>query len=389
MQVHAVAFVVIDARARSRKAEQLREIGVTDLDAYLAENPTELSSVRGAVVLDLNAKAIEMFGGNDRAQFIGMSTDRFFDPVCPVIRNASSAFFDGKSDYQEQARSIRLDGSRFDTIFSAVMRVPGGIPGVWLITFIDITEELQRRTAMDGLREELAHASRISILGEMSASIAHELGQPLSGISISALAASRYLDRDEPNVEAARGIISRISSQANRARDIMDRVRSMAGRRNENATRVTAADLVREAGRFIRHEFERSGTTCSVRIADPTHILLVDQVQIQQVIVNLMMNAIQMMRENEASDRHVDVIGRIEGETFVIEVADRGPGIPPAAMGQIFESFYSTRDEGLGLGLSICRKILEAHGGTIEARNRGERTGATFTVTLPLSQAAK
>jgi C4-dicarboxylate-specific signal transduction histidine kinase len=118
--------------------------------------------------------------------------------------------------------------------------------GVWLAAFIDITEELKRRAALDGLKEELAHFSRISMLGEMSASVAHELGQPLSSISISAMAATRFLERDVPDVAAALDAITRISSQAGRARDVMDRIRGMAARRVTNAVTVPVVDLVRD-----------------------------------------------------------------------------------------------------------------------------------------------
>lgn len=385
MQVSAVAFVVVDARARTRKAEKLRESGVTDLDAYLAQHPEELDSLKAATILDMNDKAVSMFGGRQRSDFIGLSTERFFEPVCPVLKNASAAYLAGKYEYQAQARSIRLDGSRFDSFFTAVMYVPGGTNGIWLVSFIDITEELQRRIALDGLRQELAHASRISMLGEMSASIAHELGQPLSGISISAMAASKYLDRENPDVAAALNIITRISAQADRARDIMERVRSMAARHQSNVVSLTVSSLIREAALFIRHEFERTGTSWSIDISDASRAVLVDPVQVQQVIANLLLNAIQMMKDHGSDHPFIRIGGYIRGGWYMIEVSDNGPGIPPESMPYIFESFYTSRQDGLGLGLSICKTIIEAHGGTIDARNRADGNGAVLSISLPLA----
>lgn len=387
MQVSAIAFVVVDARDRSCKADALREAGVTNLGAYLRTHPEDFAIIKSATIIDLNDTAIRMFGGTDRTDFVGQQTTRFFDPLCPVLKNISDAYFHGRSEYQEQARSLRLDGTRFDTIFAAVMRAPGVTHGIWLAAFIDITDELKRRIAFDGLRDELAHVSRISMLGELSASIAHELGQPLSTIEISAAAATRMLDRPEPDIAHALEIIARISAQARRSHKIIERVRSMAARRSPNAARVAIGDLVREAYHFVRHEIERNQVAISFEIPDSGQPLLVDQIQFQQVIVNLLMNAVQIMRDHQVAQPRIVVRGEAESDRYVLEVEDCGPGILESDIAQVFDSFYTSRVDGLGLGLSICRTIVEAHGGAISVANRGGGTGATFTVELPLPAA--
>lgn len=384
MQVSAIAFVIVDARDRSRMADRLRDQGVVDLEAFLSEKPEEFAASNNAFVLDLNEAAVRMFGGTDRAQFLGEPTHRFFDPLCPVLQNIAAAYLAGEREYQEHARTVRLDGTSFDTILATVMRVPSGTPGIWLAAFIDITDELKRRAALDGLREELAHFSRISMLGEMSASIAHELGQPLSTIAISALAADRFLERAEPDVAAARHIIARISSQAGRARDVMERIRSMAARRATNEVLVPVVDLAREAMLFVRHELERGQVSWSVDIPDKNQRIRVDQIQIQQVIVNLLMNAVQIIKDNRTQNPRIDMAGYCAGARFILEIGDNGPGMPGDVIPRIFDSFHTSREDGLGLGLSICKTIVEAHGGTIHAGNRTGRPGAVFTVNLPL-----
>ncbi len=384
MQISTIAFVVVDARERSRKADELRKNGVEDFKAYLSERPADLAALTSAVLLDLNDAAVAMFGGTDKSEFIGSPTHRFFDPLCPVLKNVSAAYFDGKHEYHEQARSIRLDGSGFDTIFAAVMRVPNGPHGVWLAAFIDITEELKRRAALDGLKEELAHFSRISMLGEMSASVAHELGQPLSSISISAMAATRFLEREVPDVAAALDAITRISSQAGRARDVMDRIRGMAAHRVTNAVTVPVVDLVRESMQFIRHELERGKITWSVDIPDLQKHIQVDPIQIQQVLVNLLLNAVQILKDSQTRRPAIQVAGHHHSDCYVLEIKDNGPGLPAESLSRIFDSFYTSRPEGLGLGLSICKTLVEAHGGTIVGLNRTDQPGAIFRVTLPV-----
>jgi C4-dicarboxylate-specific signal transduction histidine kinase len=385
MQVSTIAFVVIDARERTKRAEELRAAGVIDLEAHLIDHPEDLAKLKFATVLDMNDAAVRIYGGTSRDDFIGQPTHRFFAPLCPVLKHAAAAYLRGENHFREQACSVRRDGSTFDTLFTAVMNAPAMPHGIWLAALIDITQQLHERSALDTLREEMAHFSRISTLGEMSASIAHELGQPLSTIEISAVAWQRMLSRPEPDLEAARAIAGRVAAQAGRAREIVERIRSMSARRPTNAVVVPVSDLVRDSWRFVRHELERSGVKSLIDVPDDGARLLVDQIQIQQVLVNLFMNAVQIMRDHGTDEPRIEITGGNNGERFVLDVRDSGPGIPKERLNRIFESFYTSRSEGLGLGLSICRTIIEAHGGTITASNRTDRLGALFRIDLPLA----
>lgn len=386
MKVSTIGFVVVDARERVAAIDGLRDAGITDIAGYLDAHPAEVEVMRaGARILDLNEAAVRMFGARNRFDITGQRTHRFFDPLCTAQPNSMRAYVAGASSFQQQARSVRLDGSRFDTLFCVVPWADGSTPGIWLAVFVDITEHVQRQASLDTLRDELAHVSRISMLGEMSASIAHEIGQPLSSISMSGGAMLHLLDREAIDRDALRRQCRRIVDQTARASDIIDRIRRMATKRGGVTAPVAVADVVAESIQFVRHELVRS--SIDFRYLPPSGLptVVADKVQLQQVFVNLLMNAIQMHRQTETRDPEIQISVAEQVGVIRVDVRDNGPGIEPGDMSRLFDGFFSTRNDGLGLGLSICRTIVAAHGGSIEATNRSEGRGAIFSVCLPLS----
>jgi two-component system sensor kinase FixL len=385
MQISAISFVIVDARRRVRRAKELKAAGVTNLLEHLKESPEDLAIIRnGAVILDLNDTAVRVFGGTAKAEFVGQSTDRFFARDCTALGNVSDAYVQGQREFQQQASTLRLDGTPFDSLFCVVLNVPRAEDGIWLAGFIDITEELRHRAVTEALRDELAHVSRISLLGELSASIAHELGQPLGAIGMTARTVLNIIDRAEPDLQAIRGATERISLQATRAGEVIGRVRGMAARRPGRTSLVPIGELLREAVRFVRHELERDAIALSIGIDDEDAHVAVDRIQIQQLLVNLIMNAIQIMRDHGTEAPAISLNGRHEGGRLVLDVRDTGPGISDEDLPLVFKSFFTSRSDGLGLGLSICKTIVEAHGGTISATNRTDRPGAVFVIEMPL-----
>ncbi len=388
MQVSSISFVVVDARKRIQRCRELGADGVTNLVAHLSMSPEDAAIIRsGATILDINETGVRVFGGKSKADFIGQTTNRFFSSDCTALQSVADAYLQGQTAFQQQATNHRLDGSTFETLFCVVMRVPGASDGVWLAGFIDNSAELRQRALTDVLRDELTHVSRISTLGEMSASIAHELGQPLATIGTSVQAALNYLNLPEPNVEAAKRACGRVAAQTTRASEITDRVRGMASRRPGTATAVSIGELIRESVGFVRHEFERASIALSFGIEDENLQVVVDRVQIQQLLVNLLLNATQVLRDHDSEMPTISVNARREGGRVILELKDNGPGLAEDDLPRIFDSFFSTKPNGLGLGLSICRSIVEAHGGSISAYNRTERTGAAFVIEIPLSAA--
>ncbi len=231
-------------------------------------------------------------------------------------------------------------------------------------------------------RSELAHISRIATLGELSASIAHELNQPLGAILANAQAAQRLLERDGADVAELREIVGDIVESDRRAGEVIRRLRAML--RKEELTHVPLAldEVVADVRRIMASDFVNRGVVVETRLADGLPRVAGDRVQLQQVLLNLMINACDAMAERPKPRRLL--VGTAAGESGTIElwVTDSGPGIPAGDLERVFEPFVTTKPHGTGLGLAVCRTIVEAHGGRIRARNE-PAGGAAFTVTLP------
>ncbi|MHB2211594.1 sensor histidine kinase [Methylobacterium sp. CM6257] len=385
MKVSTIGFVVVDARERVAALDELRAAGITDISAHLDAHPAVADWLRrGMVILDVNEAAVRMFGAVARSDMIGQRTQRFFDPLCTAQVNSARAFAAGATSFQQQAHSVRMDGTRFETLFCVVPRADGSTSGLWLASFVDITEHVQRQTSLNTLRDELAHVARISTLGELSASIAHEIGQPLSSIGMTAGAMLRLLDRGDIDRDLLRRQCQRIVDQVARAGDIIDRTRRMAAKRDSVRAPVSVADVLTEAVQFVLHDLNRTDIRFSLACTEGTDLVYADRIQLQQVFVNLLMNAIQIHRQARTPMPAIMIETSHQDASVTIDILDNGPGINPVDVDKLFDGFYTTRAEGLGLGLRICRTIVAAHGGSIEASGRTGEPGARFSVRLPL-----
>ena len=242
------------------------------------------------------------------------------------------------------------------------------------------------RTAAEALRTtqaELAHASRVMTMGEMTTSIAHEVNQPLAGIVTNAGACLRWLAGDAPNLEEAREAARRIIRDGNRASDVIGRIRSLAKKADTEKQPLDLNDAVQEVTALTQGEVRRNGVLLRTELAHDLPPVLGDRVQLQQVVLNLVMNAIEAM--SRVGDRPRVLIiktQRVEGGQACVTVQDSGVGLDPKGAAHIFNAFYSTKPGGMGMGLSISRSIIENHGGRLWALpNNG--AGATFHFTVP------
>ena len=234
------------------------------------------------------------------------------------------------------------------------------------------------------LQEEIAHAARISILGELAASIAHEVSQPLTAIGSNTEAMQLWLESSPPNLEEVRQLTAQTAAEVQRAADIIHRIRAMAARTAPEKARLAINPVLEEAMLFLRHELQRHGVIASLHLEDPLPEVLGDRVQLMQVIVNLAVNAIQAMKDTELAERQLLISSSIApGNSVRIMVEDTGPGIAPDLSGQVFDRFFTTKSAGMGLGLPICRMIIEAHCGRIDVANRLDSSGAQFKIVLP------
>jgi C4-dicarboxylate-specific signal transduction histidine kinase len=270
----------------------------------------------------------------------------------------------------------------------------------FLITSIAITGLLRRLRRLDGalmdvaaarqadeelhkVQAELAHVIRLTTLGELAASLAHEISQPIGSARNNASAALNFLDKQPPDLGEVREALGSVVSDANRAADIIDRVREQIEKAPPRMERFDLNATINEVLMLARGAINRSGVSVQTCLTEGVLPVQGDRVQVQQVLLNLILNAIEAMDSAEAGAREL-LIGTEQDRAngVLVAVRDSGPGIDPKHLKCVFESFYTTKSSGLGMGLSICRSIVDAHGGRLWAE-ANEPRGAVFLFTLP------
>jgi C4-dicarboxylate-specific signal transduction histidine kinase len=229
----------------------------------------------------------------------------------------------------------------------------------------------------------LAHANRVATMGQLTASIAHEIKQPVTAARTYAGAALRFLDKSPPDVAEVREALTCIVNETARTRDVVDRIGSLIKKAPPRKEVVDLNAAILEVTALTRSEAVKTGVTVDTQLAAELPRIQCDRVQLQQVMLNLILNAIQSMSGVEDGNRelHISTVS-IEPEGTRVSVRDTGHGLRPKSLPHLFEPFYTTKPEGMGMGLSICRSIIEAHGGRLWATGREPR-GALFQFTIP------
>jgi signal transduction histidine kinase len=229
----------------------------------------------------------------------------------------------------------------------------------------------------------LAHANRVATMGQLTASIAHEIKQPIATARNNARAALNFLDKSPPDVTEVREALTCIVNDADRTSDVVDRIGSLIKKAPPRKEVVDLNAAILEVTALIRSEAVKTGVTVSTRLAGELPRIQCDRVQLQQVMLNLIVNAIQSMSGVEDGNRELDIsTASIEPESVCVAVRDTGHGLRPESLPRLFEPFYTTKPDGMGMGLSICCSIIEAHGGRLWATGCEPR-GALFQFTIP------
>lgn len=335
-------------------------------------------------VNDVNPAFLRMIGMQSREEYVAtvddlLSTeDRSFGP-------ALAAFAAGAAHFEGETRLIHADGHEVSVLFTMTFPPPEEEHGDVLIFCMDVTEQQQAQDALTQATAELAHAARVATLGELSASIAHEVNQPLMAIVTSGDAGLRWLRRPAPDLHEVETVLERITAEGRRAGEIVQRIRAYLGKGAMNTAEVAVIPLVRDAAALVAREMERAGVAVTLDLAERLPPVSGDKVQLQQVLVNLMLNAAQAMAQ-QSTPRRIHVAARtMAGEGIRITVSDTGPGIGADRIGQLFQPFFTTRTDGMGMGLAICRRTVEAHGGSIRAEAL-PAGGLSFAITFPVTE---
>ena len=244
-------------------------------------------------------------------------------------------------------------------------------------------ESTRRERQYREMQSELAHANRVATMGQLTASIAHEIKQPIAAARNNAAAALNFLDKSPPDVAEVREALTCIVNDTDRASDVVDRIGSLIKKAPPRKEVVDLNAAILEVTALTRSEAVKTGVTVGTQLAGELPRIQCDRVQLQQVMLNLIVNAIQSMSGVEDGNRelHISTVS-IEPEGVCVAVRDTGHGLRPESLPRLFEPFYTTKPDGMGMGLSICRSIIEAHGGRLWA-TRCEPRGALFQFTIP------
>jgi C4-dicarboxylate-specific signal transduction histidine kinase len=233
------------------------------------------------------------------------------------------------------------------------------------------------------IQTELEHANRVATMGHLSASIAHEVNQPIAATLINAQTALRLLTRQPPDVERATQAIDRVVNDGNRAADIVHRTRELFKKAPARKDALKINEAILEVIGLTRSEMSKSGVLLQTRLAECLPLIQGDRVQLQQVMLNLIINAAEAMNQMSDGRRYLLISTGTDADCVLVAVRDSGPGLPEVALERVFDAFYTTKSSGLGMGLSICRSIVEAHGGRLWATANVPQ-GATFQFTVPV-----
>ncbi|PYK53891.1 MAG: hypothetical protein DME48_09925 [Verrucomicrobia bacterium] len=378
---------------------------VTELvnkDAALRESEERMRMTAEAVNLGIwewDLSKDEIWATNARRALLGwpasgkITLKHFISRLHPGdrdrIRQAIDDAIHKGQDFDSEYRLVLPDGIvRWMATRGSVRLDAHGKPAQLLGISIDITARKQAELEAKQRRDELSHLSRVALIGEMSASIAHELNQPLAGIVSNAGAGRRFIDRGNVDLQEIRELLADIGADARRASDVVRGIRGMIKKEQMGRQRINLNDIVTNVVHILSSDALLHW--CELKTSLDTNLPMVeaDPIQIQQVLINLVVNAFEAMPETPVSTREVEINTQQNADGAVrVSVRDYGVGISPETRSRLFEQFFTTRAEGLGMGLAIARSIVEAHAGTIDAEN-AEGGGARFHFTLPISTAA-
>jgi PAS domain S-box-containing protein len=286
---------------------------------------------------------------------------------------------------------LRKDGRRVPVLIGGTMFEPSRNQGVGFV--LDLTEqkrvEAEARENERRYREalmELAHANRVTTMGQLTASIAHEVSQPIAAVVTNAQAGSLWLDAQPPNLEEVRQSLGYIVSDAMRAGDVIGRIRALVRKAPPQRVALAINEVVLEVIALTHAEVAKNRVSVRTQLADGLPRIHADRVQLQQVILNLIVNAVEAMSSVGSGGRELQISTSRNGANgILVSLRDSGPGLDPKNVDYLFDAFYTTKAQGMGMGLAICRSIIEAHGGRMWA-GANEPRGAVFQFTLPLEE---
>jgi C4-dicarboxylate-specific signal transduction histidine kinase len=356
--------------------------GIVDIKAHTRSNPDFLNDCLGLVkVAAANEAAREMLG--PRSSMLGMVPSLVMNGH-ETFLNLLQAILDGKRTFEDNVE-VRADNGEEKLVLLSINlpEDPAAFNRV-IVSMVDITQREMALKARVEAQAELTKASRAATVGAMSASLAHELNQPLGALVVNAQTLVRWLDREPPDLAAARRSAERMIRDSQRASEIIHNARNLLAPSTKKLESVGLGNLIEQTIDLMEFELQRNRTEVLVDCDPNTPPISTVKIELQQVLINLVTNAIQAMEEAQSPERIVRItVSPADGEHVSIIVRDTGPGINAGARDKLFAPFFTTKPTGMGMGLSICRSTLEARGGALDGGNHPEG-GAVFEIRLPM-----
>jgi PAS domain S-box-containing protein len=378
----------LQERNRELENDQTRILNSISEGIYGLDEHGIIEFANPAAGLISRCNAEELVGQNFfQLHFAGMVPE---GATMPVMATCSQ----GVAESQRGIAMLRADGSHFPAEYGASPKLDGNELHGAVVVFRDITTDLEQEKALEEARavvqeqrDQLAHASRLSTMGEMAAGFAHEVNQPLTAIANYARVAERILKGEAPDLELLTETLQKIEAQSHRASEIIRRIRRFMKKPASGKEVLSVPALLEDTRQFAEVDIRNNEGGVVIETEADLPEVLADPVQVQQVTLNLIRNALESSRAAGSTEPVEVTAGLVGGQCVRVTVRDRGVGLPEDAEEKLFLPFYTTKDEGMGIGLALCRSLIQSQGGDI-GFERPDGAGAIFYFTLPIAGAS-
>jgi signal transduction histidine kinase len=380
-----VSLCELDLAELREHLDGLKDQGVVDLAEYADSEPSFYANCARLIrFADVNDATIELLGctARDRVlapigQFLPLGSD-----LLPQLVLATQI---GQERFESEVRLVRADGKEVIVLF--ILAFPNDQQALDRVAcaMIDVTEREKAKEALQAAQGELARAGRAAAVGAISASIAHEVNQPIGAVVMFAQACTRWLQATPPDLKAASTAAERVVQHSLRASQIIQRTREQLKGQKREPELIDLKEVISDVANLLERELLAASARLTVGVSVSSGLIHADRVEIQQVLVNLITNGLHAMASTDPAAREIVIsMEDVEPDLISISVRDNGTGVTPTDLAKLFNPFFTTKAEGMGMGLAICKTIIEAHGGTLSATNH-ETGGAVFVMNLPSS----
>jgi PAS domain S-box-containing protein len=363
--------------------DELKAKGVSDFGQYLAAHSEFVQQAISAVkIIDVNEASVKLFAAQSKDELLGSLNKVFLPETRDVFARELVAIAEGRANFESENFLQTLAGDKLVVLFTITFPPPPASFDSVLVTITDVTERKRAEQALQNAQTELAHITRVTTLGEMTASIAHEINQPLAAVVTNGGACLRWLMGESPNLDEAREAARRVIRDGNRASEIISRIRALLRKTDTQKVRLDINEAIQEVVLLTQHEADRKGVNLRLELSAGLPPVFADRVQLQQVALNLLMNGVEAVASVNDRPRELVICSRTDKSgQVIVAVQDSGDGIDAENLEKIFDAFYTTKSQGMGMGLAISRSIVENHGGRLWAV-QNEGPGATFQFAL-------